>query len=69
MTTAQEEIATWPHEERCPSSDCRGQFLFAKHIGVICTVRLLQITGGSMSRLIELQHEAHIAQTEGLGLA
>jgi hypothetical protein len=59
----------WPHPNRCPSSECRGQFLWLRHYGVICSVRLQQLTGGSVARLYELSNEAHINKTEGLGLA
>lgn len=57
----------WPHPNRCPGTDCRGQFFFLTHYGVICTVRLLQLTDGSPSSVIKLSEEARKEHLEGLG--
>jgi hypothetical protein len=59
----------WPHPERCPSADCRGQFFLLKHYGAICTVRLLQLTDGKLLKIFELSDKAHEEKTQGLGLA
>lgn len=53
----------------CPGLDCRGQFFVAKHIGILCTIKFFQMTGGSIVRLMEIQREREIEQSEGLGLA
>lgn len=63
------ELDDWPHPERCPSSSCRGAFLFLRYYGIICSVRLEQLTGGSMTKVIELSEKAHIERSEGLGLS
>ena len=64
-------ISEWPHPDRCPGSDCRGQFFWIKHYGMICTVRLYQIANGRNVVVVaaELSREALIARSEGLGLA
>ena len=59
----------WPHPDLCPSSDCRGQFLWLRHYGMICTVRLLQLTDGQLTNLFKLSRDAQIERSEGLGLA
>jgi hypothetical protein len=62
----------WPHPERCPSSDCRGQFYWIKHYGMICTIVLNRLGKTDISRLIkaeELSKQAQIDKMEGLGLA
>jgi hypothetical protein len=59
----------WPHPEKCPSDMCRGQFFWIKHYGMVCSVRLYQLTGGSMVKVCELSDRARIERMEGLGLA
>lgn len=59
----------WPHPDRCPGGDCRGQFFWLKDYGMICTVRLVQLTGGSVVKLIELSHTMRVEKAEGCGLA
>lgn len=62
-------MSEWPHPDRCPGPDCAGQFMWLKHYGIICTVRLQQLTGGSITKLFELSKQAHIENLEGLGLS
>ena len=56
-----------PHPDPCPSSECWGQFFLLKHYGIICTIRLLQLTGGDMGKVYELSKAAQLEHTEGLG--
>lgn len=62
-------MTDWPHPDRCPSNDCRGQFFLLKHYGIVCTVKLHQLTGGSVAKAYELSREALIERSDGLGLA
>lgn len=56
-------------EPRCPSGDCRGQFFILKHYGVICTLKLLELTDGDAVKMCELSHQLWIEKSEGLGLS
>jgi len=62
-------MTEWPHPERCPGEDCRGQFFLLRHYGIICTIRLQQLTNGSMTKVLELSKQAEIERMEGLGLS
>lgn len=59
----------WPHPDRCPGSMCRGQFFWIKHYGIICTIKLEQLTGGKMSEVFKLSDEARLEKFEGLGIS
>lgn len=64
-----DELLAWPHPSRCPSTECRGQFFTLLHYGVICTVRLFQLTNGSDEEIRKLSEEALAEHLDGLGLS
>lgn len=62
----------WPHPDRCPGPDCRGQFFWIKHYGMICSIGLSRLGDNDTARLLramELSEQAKIRAMEGLGLA
>jgi hypothetical protein len=67
-------MENWHHPDRCPGSNCWGQFFLVKHYGIICIIKLLQIAQDRKCTSIEsaaweLSREAHLEKSEGLGLA
>jgi hypothetical protein len=64
----------WPHPDRCPGSDCRGQFFWIRHYGMICSIRLAEEMDARGTRSPDLaamwmSREAFESKSEGLGLA
>jgi len=53
--------------DRCPSSGCHGMFFLLRHYGVICSVRLEQLTGNDETRIYELFRQAQLERLDGVG--
>lgn len=63
------DASLWPHPNRCPGPDCRGQFFALRDYGIVCSIMVEKMSGGSYARLVEISQRAREEKMEGLGLA
>lgn len=61
------EFDEWPHPERCPSTECRGQFFLLRNYGIVCSV-VLEQGGREFVEMTQRVTLPAIVTREGAGL-